>query len=249
MVTYREHPVPAALRWAVACGWTLEVGPAPVSGWRVLPDTHMDIVAVSGQAVRLAGPATTVQLIDLPAGGGVAGLRLAPGTAPALLGVPADAVRDASPDLADVWRPARRWDQDHLRGLTDTRSRLHVLYRLLALELHDAATPDRLVRRAVHALSAGRLPVARLAHDTGLTQRQLLRRFDAAVGYGPKRLQRIARLQRGLAAHQREPGLGLAELAAGIGYADQAHLTRDWVALTGVTPRVLLHERRVTLDS
>jgi AraC-like DNA-binding protein len=37
-------------------------------------------------------------------------------------------------------------------------------------------------------------------------------------------------------------GEGLARLAADTGYADQAHLTRECVRLTGVTPRVFLAE-------
>ena len=65
------------------------------------------------------------------------------------------------------------------------------------------------------------------------------RRFLAAVGYGPKMLERVLRLRRFLAG-----GLGgsdgLARAAVEAGYADQAHLSRECRALTGLTPGELL---------
>ncbi len=68
-----------------------------------------------------------------------------------------------------------------------------------------------------------------------VSERRLRRRFVQAVGYGPATYLRVSRFQRAvaLAPHVR----GLAALAAAAGYADQAHLSRDCRALTGLTPR------------
>jgi AraC-like DNA-binding protein len=77
----------------------------------------------------------------------------------------------------------------------------------------------------------------------GFSERQLQRRFLTAVGYGPKVLQRVLRLRRFLTA----AGFGLEGLAGaalGAGYADQAHLTRECRALTGLTPRQLVTRPR-----
>nr|WP_230416296.1 helix-turn-helix domain-containing protein [Micromonospora tarapacensis] len=57
-------------------------------------------------------------------------------------------------------------------------------------------------------------------------------------GYGPKTLARILRMRRALALAR--TGVPLAEVAARTGYADQAHLTRDTRALTGLPPTSLL---------
>ena len=248
MVVYREHPVPEALRPVIACGWTLTVSGAPVRGWRVLPDAQIDLVA-SGGPVRLAGPASTVQFADLEVGG-VAGVRLRPGSSAALLGIPAHAIRDAAPALAELWprdEAVARADAVAADPAAAPEARLRALYVLLAGRLRDAGAPDLLVRRAVATVERSAPSVTALADAAGLTSRQLLRRFDAAVGLGPKKLQRIVRLQRGLEAHRRTPDLPLAGLAATAGYADQAHLTRDWAALTGTTPAALLASRRVTV--
>nr|WP_284745865.1 helix-turn-helix domain-containing protein [Amycolatopsis sp. RTGN1] len=68
-----------------------------------------------------------------------------------------------------------------------------------------------------------------------VSERRLRRRFVQAVGYGPATYLRVTRFQRAVALAPRVPGL--AALAAAAGYADQAHLSRDCRALTGLTPR------------
>jgi AraC-like DNA-binding protein len=74
----------------------------------------------------------------------------------------------------------------------------------------------------------------------GLGERQLRRRFERAVGYGPATLVRIQRFQHFLALAERQPGAPLSRLAAEAGYADQAHLTRECGRLSGLSPGALL---------
>src|SRR5256885_10995005 len=82
--------------------------------------------------------------------------------------------------------------------------------------------------------------VSELARSLGLGERQLLRRFNRAVGYGPRTLARVARFQRFLALAEADPAADLAWLAADAGYADQPHLTRECRRLSGRTPRELI---------
>jgi AraC-like DNA-binding protein len=71
--------------------------------------------------------------------------------------------------------------------------------------------------------------------SNAVSERRLRRRFVQAVGYGPATYLRVSRFQRAVALAPRVEGL--AALAAAAGYADQAHLSRDCRALTGLTPR------------
>jgi AraC-like DNA-binding protein len=79
---------------------------------------------------------------------------------------------------------------------------------------------------------AGPGVVSRLAADLGLSERQLQRRCRAAFGYGPKTLQQVLRSQRALRLAR--AGGRLADVAAVVGYADQAHLARDTRRLADV---------------
>ncbi len=103
-----------------------------------------------------------------------------------------------------------------------------------AAELASAGPADPAVQRGVQILGDPRSRVQTLAGELGLSERQLRRRFHAAVGYGPKTLQRVLRFRRFLAGAQ--PDADLARMAFDAGYADQAHLTRESVRLAGLTP-------------
>lgn len=86
-----------------------------------------------------------------------------------------------------------------------------------------------------------------LATHLALSASQLRRRCLHAVGVSPKVLQRTLRFQGFLALAQagtiasgRRGADGMAGLAVDVGYADQAHLSRECLRLTGLTPRQLL---------
>ncbi len=111
--------------------------------------------------------------------------------------------------------------------------------RVAGVRLHPGAAPDPLVAAAVTRLDDRGLSVATLAFDLGVSERQLRRRFQTAVGYGPKLLQRVLRLSRALDA-ARAGDTQLARVAVEAGYADQAHFTHDCRDLAGVAPSALL---------
>jgi len=224
---YEERPsrLPGAVVWRNT--------PAEAGVGRVLPDGCMDLLWHEGRLL-VAGPDTRAYLTE-GAPGVWTGLRFRPGTAPALLGVPAHELRDRRVALADLWPAAE------VRRLT---ARMHAAAGpasgLDELALHLAAAaepPDPLLRHLVAALDAGR-PIAATAGELGLGARQLHRRSLAAFGYGPKTLARVLRLQRALGLARR--GVPFAETAARTGFADQAHLSRDVKELAGVPLRELL---------
>src|SRR4029450_6397529 len=105
------------------------------------------------------------------------------------------------------------------------------------------AEPDPLVQAAVAALHDPQARVAELGDELGVSERQLRRRCQHAVGYGPKTLHRVLRFRRFLDEMSTgRPAVGtgdLADLATRTGYADQAHLTRECQALAGMTPAQL----------
>jgi AraC-like DNA-binding protein len=75
-----------------------------------------------------------------------------------------------------------------------------------------------------------------------VSERSLLRHTRAAFGYGPKFLQRVLRFQNFLGLLRQAEGPYLASLALDAGYADQAHLSRESVELSGFTPTALLRQ-------
>ncbi|MEW1952498.1 helix-turn-helix domain-containing protein [Terrabacter sp. NPDC080008] len=79
------------------------------------------------------------------------------------------------------------------------------------------------------------LRVDELCARFGLTERTLQRLLHKRIGLGPKWLIRRRRLQEA-ADRLRDAGTPLSGIAAELGYADQAHFTRDFRTATGMTP-------------
>ncbi|WGF88466.1 AraC family transcriptional regulator [Marinivivus vitaminiproducens] len=240
---YREWRPPSALRDHVVCLWTQTIA-AGSAGHRqaVFPDGCVDLVRIDGQRPFVAGPMTRPVVVDLPRGARLRGVRLRPGAAAAVLHVSSEDIRDRSVDLVDLGRPAaafsgeeaERGDEAFIAGVADLLTR--------------ADASDRLVRAAVDALaSAPDLRIEALARCLDISERQLNRRVRVAVGYGPKRLQRILRFQRllALAAAEEEPTA--ADLAYAAGFADQAHMVREVHALAGDLPSAVLPSAASTL--
>jgi AraC-like DNA-binding protein len=110
--------------------------------------------------------------------------------------------------------------------------------------LRGARPAEDPVAEQVAALAAlitrdrGLYRVAQLAEVSGLTERRLQRMFADYVGVSPKWVMRRARLHEAAlrAEASGHAAVNWAALAADLGYADQAHLTRDFTATIGVPP-------------
>jgi AraC-like DNA-binding protein len=242
-VEYREWAPPAALAPWVRRVWELTVPGAGGPG-RVLPDGCMDLVLMGG-TLLVAGPDTGPVPVARRAGETVTGVRFHPGAGPAALGPRASELRDSRVPLADVWGRDGRELEERVAAASPTDG-LAVLQRRLLARLGAAADPDPdpLVAAAVHLLERRPDRVGWLGTALGLGERQLRRRFHAAVGYGPKTLARVVRFQRLLELLDRAgPRSSLAMAAAVAGYADQAHMTGECTRLAGLSPTALLAER------
>ena len=84
--------------------------------------------------------------------------------------------------------------------------------------------------------SGGRLRVADLARQLEWSRKHLAARFHDEIGIGPKAVARMARFGAALALSREADAPGWAEIAADCGYADQAHLAREFRVFAGSTP-------------
>lgn len=203
----------------------------------VVPDGCVDLLWISTEGVIVAGADTGPRTVQ-PLGEPVAGIRLRPGAAGAVLGMPASEVRDQQVDLSDVWGPRTALITTAAVG---PAARLRLLTREV---VRRRAAPDRLVAAAARALAHPSARVGQVAEELGVSERHLRRRTLDAIGYGPKTLARVARLRHLIALD----GEDLAIRAVLAGYASQAHMSEEVRRLTGRTPVRFLNDARVTAD-
>ena len=236
-MAYREfRPLPA-LADVVLCTWQRTVPraeDAPVAQ-RVLPDGCVDLVWRGG-GLWTAGPDTHAVMSPLIQGETIVGIRMRPGAGGALLGLPASEMRDDRVPVTLLWAAGDELSE-RLADAGEPSQQRHLLEQALLRRRADAAPPDALVAHALALLGRSGTRVAELSRQLAISERQLLRRFHSAVGYGPKMADRVLRFQRFV---ERAPdGDGLARVAADLGYSDQAHLTRECVDLSGLPPTQL----------
>ena len=238
--TYREGPAPPDLAPWVACTWELRAGPDG-HVHRVLPDGCMDLLWDDASGLHAVGPNLTAFLAGMAPGAVVAGVRMRPGGAPPLFAVPAEALREATVPAAELWGDDARRLAGGLAGDRGPAERVGRMLAWLGARARRAPRPDPLVTEVARRMAADpRTSVGRIADDEGIGARHLRRRVVAQVGYGPRRLARVLRLQRAVALAEAEPDAGLSELAFRAGYADQAHLSHECRDLAGVPPSRLL---------
>lgn len=244
--SYRERLPAPELAGHVAIVWVLEVGADGVSyEHRTVPNGSLEISYTLGSdRIGVAGPRRGPLVARLEPGAAVVGLRLRPGAAPSLLGPPATELVDLEVDAELLWGPGAAALAGRLAEAGAPARAARVLEDEIARRVAAAPALDPLVAAAVGRLQPWRSGgLGDWASGLPLSERQLRRRFLAALGLGPKAFQRILRFQAFLALTQGRRGhLGLARLARRAGYADQAHLTREASALAGLTPRAFLEE-------
>jgi AraC-like DNA-binding protein len=236
---YREFAPPAGLRDTLSCLWVGITPPGPAQTTLVLPDGAVDLVWQQGARSFLAGPDTGPVPSSAPGGMVTVGARFRPGAGGTVLGLPLSEVLDQQVETADI--PA-------LRGRTPSAAlppccALAALTGLIA-DLAQRRPADPAMTYAARLLGRPASRAEAVAGELELSERQFRRRCQASVGYGPRTLQRVLRFRRFVSAVDAGPlPGGLADAALAAGYADQSHLTRECVRLSGLTPQALVRAR------
>jgi AraC-like DNA-binding protein len=163
---------------------------------------------------------------------------LAPLAAYTLLGLPIEELGGQVVDLGDVLGAAGRRLAEQLREAPTWRHRFALLDRFLLRRREDGPQPSPEVAWAWRRLvaTAGAVPIRRLAAEAGWSQRHLIARFRRQVGLRPKTAARLVRFGTVWRRLDERGPLDWAEVAREAGYADQAHLVRDFRQFTGMPP-------------
>jgi AraC-like DNA-binding protein len=160
-----------------------------------------------------------------------------PHGARAILGVTSEEISSRVLNLSDIWGNRAEALVETLLGTHTWHERFAVLDRsfesglnLFSLQPEISWSWERLAR------SHGSVPVQQLADETGYSRRYFTELFRRMIGVSPKLAARVLRFERAcrLIAENR---LGLAQVAISCGYYDQAHLTREWYAFAGCSPK------------
>jgi AraC-like DNA-binding protein len=231
----RSAPLPHAREWNLPTGGADLVVPLTQAALRRYDaaDDHFGRWHAGGV---LQGVHEAPTLRDTSTALAVVGAQFRPGALAAFFGAPAHVFTGTSVALETLWPGFAAALQDRLlRGgrLALPAARLDALEAALRARLRPGAAPDRWLAEVRRRLAAGET-IGEVQRASGCAPTTFIARYRAACGLAPKRHAALLRLH---ALLQR--GGGAASWAAAAsdgGYADQAHLTREFRRFTGFTP-------------
>jgi AraC-like DNA-binding protein len=211
---------------------------------RVLPDgavrliVHLGDMSDAGPRAIVAGPSTAPVLLRMR--GHLHGLsvRLRPGAASAVVGLPLNELSGQAIALDDLWPGL--YLPDCLMAASNDAQRVALLQDVIEQRV-DASrdtTAERQSRHAARLISdaGGAMPLRDVATAIGLGERRLQQLFQRHIGLTPRAWSRLARLHACLRALRQPAPLPWAQLAVDAGFYDQAHLANEFRALSGLSP-------------
>ncbi len=207
----------------------------------MLTDPSVQVVFEAG-ASRVVGVSTRLFRRELSGEGLIRAVKLKPGAAPSLLELASIAsLTDRVVPLTQFFSETKRVEAEVLLG--DDQRGFEALERWLRSRLRPPSSQVRLAIGIIERIRRVRelTTVEQVCRVAGLSTRPLQRLFRDVVGASPKWVLRRERLRE--AALELERGrTNLAELALTLGYADHAHLTRDFKKATGRVPSVFARD-------
>ena len=166
----------------------------------------------------------------------------------AVFGVAPSTLRGRAVDLLETV-PETRGLRERLAGSRSPERLLYETEEWLAARCDGSIAGLDRCERAVALIEGGpSRPIAEIASEVGLSHSQLDRDFTRIVGLSPRVLARLLRVRRLLQGIDVTGRVGWTELAADLGWFDQAHLIRDFKRHTGVTPSQYLAAQRTTFS-
>lgn len=203
--------------------WTSRGSPGAV----VPADGCVDLI-LRDDEVLVAGPSTRWIATLADGDGGSLGLRLPPGRAAGVLRLDLAEISDDLLPLRDV---LRRDLAEPLRAAM-LGARVGAWAAVGAVAVETSAEDRWTVVTRRHATRG--TPALQVAGALGLAERTFRRQMLAVFGYGYATLVRIERSRRAQALVL--AGTSLIDAAAGAGYADQPHLSREFRRMVGASP-------------
>ncbi len=228
----------------------------PSAPLRVLPDTCVELFVNFQDSEGLFPTKTAARIpgrcfitsrmnqfmdVDTLGSGGFLTVCFHPGQAYPFFPMPMAEVTNQITDLGDLWGRVVAELEEQVEQAGDLSQRVAIVQRYLIARLRAQDKLDHTIGFCLAQLNQPNRPlsVEALAEKAGISNRQLLRRFNQCVGLSPKELARIQQFLHALEGLKGRPASSLTEIAYESGYYDQAHFIHACRAYAGLTPRQL----------
>lgn len=245
---FHRLPAPAAVTELVAWFWIPEwdIEPGRSSRQEIVAYPALNLV-VDADAVMLSGATTRVSHRDLRGRGWAVGALLRPAAVAALVDDPTalvDGERVLGGPTTDVAELHSAVVAAMGSGDGHREQAVAIFARWLGVRVGSVGDPARQANALMDVLMGddAALTPEEAATRLAVSVRTLQRMTHRHVGLSPAAMIRRRRLQEAAVRVREQPDTDLASIAADLGYADHAHLTRDFQAVLGLAPRAYRSE-------
>ncbi len=256
-MVYQEYPIAEPLKPFVKVIWSMESEESWAPPMRILPDSCVELVIHFRQPYKTfySNSITEVQpqsfvvaqmknFIEIAPNGkiGMVCVRLSAQGAYHFFGLPMLEISNGFTDLNFVWKGLAKEIEERIVECKATTKRVDIIQTYLLLQLSKNGKPDSTVDRCLDLIyaSKGQVRIEDLSQKTGVSNRQLIRKFNNCIGLPPKEFSRIIKFINSLHYLKQQDNLYLSEASYDCGYYDQAHFIRDFKEYSGLTPTEFL---------
>ncbi|MDI3320217.1 AraC family transcriptional regulator [Pinibacter soli] len=246
---HQEYESPSALSDTIKCFWydRRDVGET-LSSYNAMPDGYAEIIFYFGSLYNIS-PDESLQPLASPFMMGllnqpvpfstincleIIGVRCFPWTVFDLLGLPSSkkAVHFFEHPVAQLQSTLNEFVRNG--KIEEAISHLQQYF----LDAHSHVDGKSMLAKAGVAMrkANGTMPVSEVAAAAHATVRTLERNFKQSSGHTVKDVSGLMRFEQVRNQLWRDPYSNIAGLAAEFGYADQAHLSKEFKRYSGATP-------------
>lgn len=252
---YQEYDIAETLKPFIKVIWSMESESSMFGGTplHILPDTCVELVVHFRNPYKttFSNDTTSIQeqsfvvaqmksFLKIQAHGktGIMAVRFSAIGAYHFFGMPMKEIANAEVGLRNIWPELAGEVEERINLAKTTHQRSQILQHYLLLQLSRNSYVDSTIDCCVQEIkkAKGQLSVDALANQVGVSNRQLVRRFDKCIGLSPKEFIRITKFLSSLDMMRYAKDQSLTEIAVDSGYYDQAHFIHDFREFSGMTP-------------
>lgn len=240
-MTYKEIPPPAALADIVRYFWVIESDDVQVMPltYRLFAESSPGLVFFYHHNYGLVSGIQDQHREFMMSGKlGMMGAFLFPYALPLLFNLSADALTNRTVEISDLFGSEGLFLKEEVVEASTTTQRVEIIGAYLLKKTNDRGIGHDGLLQGVREIVRvnGVATIDSLIAATGVSARQLDRRFMSSVGISPKMFSRLVRFQASLQLPQKRSTATLTELALEAGYYDQSHFIRDFKTFSGISP-------------
>jgi AraC-like DNA-binding protein len=260
-MVYQEYPIAEPLKPYVKVIWSMESDESWAPPMRILPDSCVELVIHFNKPYRttFSNGKSEIQpqsfvvaqmknFIEIEPHGkiGMISVRFSAQGAYHFFAMPMKEIANGIVDLKLVWNNLAKEIEDRIVTCSNTNQRNQIIQHYLIIQLSKNGKADTTLDHSLSLIysSRGQIRADEIAAKTGMSNRQLVRKFSNSIGLSPKEFSRIIKFIGSLNYLKSKRENNLAEAAYSCGYYDQAHFIHDFKEYSGLTPSQFL-----TLDN